>query len=110
MSYRATQHLAHDQFGFVVQHEETGRWLGGIGANYYRAWVYPLYTPRGLTVLQEFPFDHPFHLILNIAVGGNWGGQQGVDPSVWPQRMEIDYVRVYPPLDARTGHSLPDSP
>ena len=43
----------------------------------------------------EWPFDHPFHLILNIAVGGNWGGQKGVDPAIWPQRMEVDYVRVY---------------
>lgn len=43
----------------------------------------------------EWPFDHPFHLILNIAVGGNWGGQKGVDASIWPQRMEIDYVRIY---------------
>lgn len=43
----------------------------------------------------EWPFDHPFHMILNIAVGGNWGGQKGVDPSIWPQRMEIDYVRIF---------------
>jgi hypothetical protein len=33
-------------------------------------------------------------ILLNIAVGGNWGGQQGVDETIWPQRMEIDYVRV----------------
>lgn len=44
---------------------------------------------------QEWPFDQPFHLILNIAVGGNWGGAQGVDPAIWPQRMEVDYVRVF---------------
>ncbi len=44
---------------------------------------------------KEWPFDQPFHLILNLAVGGNWGGQKGVDPSIWPQRMEVDYVRVY---------------
>lgn len=44
---------------------------------------------------KEWPFDQPFHVILNIAVGGNWGGTKGVDPSIWPQRMEIDYVRVY---------------
>ena len=44
---------------------------------------------------QEWPFDQPFHLILNIAVGGSWGGQKGIDPDIWPQRMEIDYVRVY---------------
>ncbi len=69
MSYIAKQHLAHDQFGYMVQDDATGRWLGGVGANYYRAWVFPLYTPRGLTVLQEFPFDHPFHNGLWVAQG-----------------------------------------
>lgn len=44
---------------------------------------------------DAWPFDRDFHLILNIAVGGNWGGQKGVDTSIWPQRMLIDYVRVY---------------
>lgn len=44
----------------------------------------------------EWPFDKPFHLILNVAVGGNWGGQKGVDDSIFPQKMEVDYVRVYP--------------
>lgn len=44
---------------------------------------------------EAWPFDKPFYLILNIAVGGAWGGQQGVDESIWPQRMEVDYVRVY---------------
>ena len=42
-----------------------------------------------------WPFDQEFHIILNIAVGGNWGGKYGVDDSIFPQRMEIDYVRVY---------------
>ena len=44
---------------------------------------------------KEFPFDKKFHLILNIAVGGNWGGKHGVADDIWPQRMEVDYVRVY---------------
>ena len=44
---------------------------------------------------RQWPFDQPFHLLLNIAVGGTWGGTRGVDESIWPQRMEIDYVRVY---------------
>ena len=43
----------------------------------------------------EWPFDHPFYLILNIAVGGSWGGQKGIDDTIWPQRMEIDYVKVF---------------
>ena len=43
----------------------------------------------------EWPFNKPFYLILNLAIGGAWGGQQGVDDSAFPQRMEVDYVRVY---------------
>ena len=42
-----------------------------------------------------WPFDKKFHLLLNIAVGGNWGRQQGIDDSVFPAKMEVDYVRVY---------------
>lgn len=42
-----------------------------------------------------WPFDKRFHILLNVAFGGNWGGAQGVDPSVLPQKMEVDYVRVY---------------
>lgn len=43
----------------------------------------------------EWPFDQEFHLIMNIAVGGNWGGKMGVDENIWPQQMQVDYVRVY---------------
>jgi beta-glucanase (GH16 family) len=44
---------------------------------------------------KAWPFDKKFHLLLNIAVGGNWGGAKGVDPEVFPASMEVDYVRVY---------------
>lgn len=47
------------------------------------------------TGYQVWPFDQAFHLILNIAVGGNWGGMQGIDPNIWPQKMWVDYVRVF---------------
>jgi beta-glucanase (GH16 family) len=43
----------------------------------------------------EWPFDQPFHLIVNIAVGGNWGGQRGIDETAFPAAMLVDYVRVY---------------
>lgn len=43
----------------------------------------------------EWPFDKRFHLLMNIAVGGNWGGAQGIDDTAFPQSMEVDYVRVY---------------
>jgi len=42
-----------------------------------------------------YPFDKKFHLLLNLAVGGNWGGLQGVDNTIFPASMEVDYVRVY---------------
>lgn len=44
---------------------------------------------------EGWPFDQPFHLILNLAVGGNWGGAEGVREDIWPQKFFIDYVRVY---------------
>lgn len=43
----------------------------------------------------EWPFNKPFHLLLNIAIGGFWGGQKGVDDTIFPNRMLVDYVRVY---------------
>ncbi len=43
-----------------------------------------------------WPFNNnPFYLILSLAVGGNWAGSQGIDDSIWPQHMEVDYVKVY---------------
>lgn len=48
---------------------------------------------------KTWPFDKKFHFLLNIAVGGNWGGQQGIDDSVFPAVMEIDYVRAYKMID-----------
>jgi len=45
---------------------------------------------------NSWPYDHAFQLILNVAVGGAWGrAGGGIDDAVFPQRMLIDYVRVY---------------
>ena len=38
-------------------------------------------------------FRHPQYLLLNLALGGSWGGQ--IDDAIFPQRYEVDYVRVY---------------
>lgn len=47
---------------------------------------------------ESWPYDHPFHLVLNIAVGGMWGrAGGGIDDDIFPQRMLVDYVRVYRP-------------
>ena len=45
--------------------------------------------------INTWPFDKPFYVILNLAWGGSWGGAQGVDESVLPATMEVDYVRVF---------------
>ncbi len=42
-----------------------------------------------------WPFDQPFHLILNLAIGGNFGGKRGIDDSIFPTQLRVDYVRVY---------------
>lgn len=44
---------------------------------------------------ENWPFDKPFHLILNIAVGGTYGGIEGIDDSIFPQSMVIDFIRVF---------------
>lgn len=43
---------------------------------------------------QTWPFDQPFYLILNLAVGGNFGGPE-VDDTIFPQEFLIDYVKIY---------------
>jgi beta-glucanase (GH16 family) len=43
----------------------------------------------------EWPFDQPFDLILNLAIGGEWASQRGINDAAFPQRMSIDYVRVW---------------
>ncbi|MDR2748194.1 MAG: glycoside hydrolase family 16 protein [Treponema sp.] len=44
---------------------------------------------------DEWPFDKFFYLILNVAIGGTWGGQQGINPDLEKAIMQVDYVRVY---------------
>jgi len=56
---------------------------------------YFTYVNEG-TGWEAWPYDHPFHLVLNLAVGGMWGRAGGpVDNTIFPMRLEIDYVRVY---------------
>lgn len=42
-----------------------------------------------------WPFERDFYLVLNLAVGGDWGAVKGIDEKAFPQLMEFDYVRVY---------------
>ena len=49
-----------------------------------------------------WPFFTPFKMILNLAIGGNWAAARGIDDAAMPQRMQVDYVRVWQAED-RSG-------
>jgi len=44
---------------------------------------------------SKWPYDKPFYLILNLAIGGAWGSENGIDDNAFPQTMLVDYVRIY---------------
>lgn len=47
---------------------------------------------------RAWPYDHPYHVILNLAIGGAWGSSGGpIDDSIFPVSMEVDYVRIFKP-------------
>lgn len=75
---------------------------------------------RPADISPYWPFSQRFHLLLNIAVGGNWGGHfrdtwypdspygpDGIDhDGEWPQTMTVDYVRIYERADREAPVSI----
>lgn len=43
----------------------------------------------------KWPYEKPFYLILNLAIGGAWGAMNGIDENAFPQTMEVNFVRIY---------------
>jgi hypothetical protein len=59
---------------------------------------------------SQWPFDHPFRILLNFAVGGRWPGPPD-SHTVFPQDYRIDYVRVYSlPATPPTNLAWPPAP
>jgi beta-glucanase (GH16 family) len=56
--------------------------------------LYETRTPADLPAGTRWVFDHPFFVILNVAVGGTWPGSPDAT-TTFPQRLRVDYVRVY---------------
>jgi beta-glucanase (GH16 family) len=56
--------------------------------------LYQTRTPSDVPAGQPWVFEHPFFIILNVAVGGSWPGSLDAT-TVFPQTMLVDYVRVY---------------
>jgi beta-glucanase (GH16 family) len=87
-SLPAGQHFASDFHIYAVEWEPgTVRFY--VDSNLY-ATVNSSQWPAGGT----WVFDHPFFIILNVAVGGSWPGSPD-STTVFPQQMLVDYVRVY---------------
>ena len=61
------------------------------------SYAYQTVTPADLPRGATWVYDHPFFVILNVAVGGNWVGAPD-ESTVFPQAMLVDHVRVYGPL------------
>jgi beta-glucanase (GH16 family) len=58
--------------------------------------TYATRTPADLPKRAKWVYDHPFFILLNVAVGGEWPGNPDAT-SIFPQTMLVDYVRVYEP-------------
>ncbi len=50
-----------------------------------------------------WPYFTPFKMILNLAIGGAWAAAKGIDNAAMPQRMEVDYVRVWQSKNKETS-------
>lgn len=65
--------------------------------DYIKAFVddKPYFTYEDTSDSLTWPFNEPQNIIVNLAMGGGWGGAQGMDESLTKQELVIDYVRVY---------------
>src|SRR6185437_5225724 len=69
-------------------------WEPNVMRFYVDKSLYATRTPSNLPTGTSWVFDHPFFIILNVAVGGGWPGNPDAT-TVFPQQMLVDYVRVY---------------
>jgi beta-glucanase (GH16 family) len=69
-------------------------WERDVVRWYVDGHLYHTRTPADLPAGSRWVFDHPFFVILNVAVGGHWPGPPDAT-TVFPQQMLVDYVRVY---------------
>ena len=70
------------------------RWLPGSIQFSFDGRPYGSITAADLPAGSRWVFDHPFYLILNVAVGGRWAGSPDAS-TTFPQTLSVDHVRVY---------------
>jgi len=81
---------AHQDF-----HTYSLNWTDSILEWYVDSNLYNSIIRKSTDREEQWPFDKPFHLIINQAVGGDWGGRMGVDTSSFPESLIIDRVKLY---------------
>lgn len=86
--------IADDFHVFAIE------WEPNVVRFYVDRRLYATFTPDWLPAGMKWVFDHPFYIILNLAVGGDWPGPPNAN-TVFPQEMLVDYVRVYKRSPAR---------
>ena len=69
-------------------------WEPGIARFYLDANLFATFTVAQWPAGGTWVFDHKFFILLNVAVGGDWPGSPD-GASIFPQKMLVDYVRVY---------------
>jgi beta-glucanase (GH16 family) len=86
--------LANDQKFSDDFHVYATEWTENKISFYVDGTLYKTITPQDLPAGKQWVYDHPFFMILNLAIGGKWGGAPD-EITVFPQTMLVDYVRVY---------------
>jgi beta-glucanase (GH16 family) len=92
------QRFADDFHIFAVE------WEPNVIRFYVDDHLYATRTPAELPKGTKWVYDHPFFILLNVAVGGYWPGNPDAS-SVFPQTMLVDYVRVYSRASSQTTNS-----
>ena len=93
----------HDSLGGRLADRKTGddfhvyavEWFADRMDFYFDNEKYFTYPLEKAGAAEKNPFNKPHYLLINLAIGGAWGGQKGIDDAAFPQRYVIDYVRVY---------------
>ena len=75
-------------------HTFATEWEPNVIRFYVDGILYKTTTPADLPPNSSWVFDHPFFILLNVAVGGYWPGNPDAS-TVFPQTMMVDYVRAY---------------
>lgn len=83
-----TGNFSDDYHVFAIE------WEPGVIRWYVDGNLFMTLTDEDIPENTEWVFDHPFYLILNLAVGGTWPGNPD-ESTIFPQTMEVDYIRVY---------------